>query len=140
MSSKPVTMSFGKASTATPSSSKSIPGTGSAYSTPLVLESHDESSFRTPVSTIGLLSERRGRAQATRTPTTSRPPQQAIPKVGRLTEQMVSCAKVSLLAGKGSQKVAPMIASRKVVNNITKWNQVKEDSSIKEDVASVRDL
>ncbi|KLO07384.1 hypothetical protein SCHPADRAFT_932471 [Schizopora paradoxa] len=28
--------------------------------------------------------------------------------------------------GKGAQTVAPMIASKKVVNNITKWNQVKD--------------
>lgn len=28
-----------------------------------------------------------------------------------------------------AQRVAPMIASRKVVNNITKWNQVKEELS-----------
>jgi len=103
VSSKPVTLSFGKASTATPSSSKSIPGTGKPQLVQLGFSLNEED---------GAGDENPDNESAAATGDSE--------------------------AGKGSQKVAPMIASRKVVNNITKWNQVKEDSSIKEDVASAR--
>lgn len=35
----------------------------------------------------------------------------------------------ALLAAKQSQKVIPLVASKKTVNNITKWNQVQEELS-----------